>query len=489
MTSELVVAATVGTAHRAVDVAGLPDDLRPDPLPDDPAVALLDAAALAALARRAAPTTPAVAPTVPPTAPTVPPPERLPVVPDVVRQVLGRVANQPAILIEALTLIGRAGMRLPTALVPALLDDPRPAVVAAARPVSGEIGGFLIGKNPRWAVPAATDPTDRTAWEEGTTAERVGWLRALRRVDPDAARELLAEGFGRESAPTRIALLEALAERLSPADQGFLLTAVGDRSGAAAAVALDLLTRLPDSPLRRQMRDVAARHLTVGRRLLRTTITLTSPTAPELAPWPITDDLTWTAVLRRVDPTEWTDLFGADLLPLLGADQLQPLRPGLRPAALTFRHSGLARLLITEQIAPRDPKMPPTVDAELWSALTVADATDLLDELLDDRRVRPDQVTAAVTAAPKPWRRRFGRRFAAWLPAVGPANNPAPRPLWELWATATALGDCREAADLARTIAEQAAGDNASTVVTRASQAANLLTLRAVLDETLGGTP
>lgn len=485
MTSDLVVAATVGTAHRAVDVADRPEELRPDPLPDDPAVALLDAAALAALARRAAPTTSAVGRTVPAT----PPPERLPVVPDVVRQVLGRMANQPAILIEALTLIERAGMRLPPALVPVLLDDPRPAVVAAARPVSGEIGTFLIGKNQRWAAPAATDPTDRTAWEEGITAERVAWLRALRRVDPDAARELLTEGFGRESAPTRIALLEALAERLSPADQDFLLTAVGDRSGAATSVALDLLTRLPDSPLRRQMRDVAARHLSVGKRLLRTSITLTTPTAAELAPWPITDDLIWAAVLRRVDPAEWPDLFGADLLPLLGADQLQPLRPGLRPAAITFRHSALARSLITEQIAPRDPKRPPTVDAELWAVLTVADATDLLDVLLGDRRARPDQVAAAVTAAPRPWRRRFGRRFAAWLPAVGNANNPAPRPLWELWATATALGDCREAADLARTIAEQAAGENASTVVTRASQAANLLTLRAVLDETLGGTP
>ena len=63
--------------------------------------------------------------------------ERLPVVPDVVRQVLTRVANQPAILLEALTLIRRAGLRLPPELVPGLLDDARAEVVAATRPVAG----------------------------------------------------------------------------------------------------------------------------------------------------------------------------------------------------------------------------------------------------------------------------------------------------------------------------------------------------------------
>ncbi len=150
-TADLVAAATVGTAHRAVDLGDLPGPVRPDPLPADPAVALLDAAALAALARRTAP-----AARTAPRESTQPAAEHVPVIPDVVRQMLGQLQRQPVLLVEALTLIRQAGLRLPPELVPVLLDDGRPAVVAAARPVTGEIGRLLMTKNPRWAEPGPT---------------------------------------------------------------------------------------------------------------------------------------------------------------------------------------------------------------------------------------------------------------------------------------------------------------------------------------------
>ena len=130
--SDLVVAATVGTAHRSVDLAALTQRLRPEPIEADPAAALLDAAALSAVARRT------VLPTVPDATspPAQPVSERLPVVPNVVRQVLSRVSNHEAILIEALTLIRRAGLRLPPELVPGLLDDPR-VEVRGGHPAGG----------------------------------------------------------------------------------------------------------------------------------------------------------------------------------------------------------------------------------------------------------------------------------------------------------------------------------------------------------------
>ena len=157
----------------------------------------------------------------------VPVSEQLPVVPDVVRQVLSRVANQPAILLEALTLIRRAGLRLPPELVPGLLDDTRAEVVAATRPVAGEIGRLLMTKNPRWAAPAAPDPADRTDLGRGDH-RRSGWRGCARSVavDPAAARELLADNFSRESASNRAELLAVLADGLSGADQDFLLAAV-----------------------------------------------------------------------------------------------------------------------------------------------------------------------------------------------------------------------------------------------------------------------
>jgi hypothetical protein len=481
--STLVVAATVGTAHRAVDVAALPEAIRPDPLPAESAVAVLDAAALSALARRTVPATPPG----PASAPVTPAPERLPPVPDVVRQVLGRVHQQPEILIEALSLVHRAGMRLPPVLLPGLLDDPRPAVVTATRPIGGEIGRLLMTKNPRWAPPAEPDPADRSLWDEGTVVERTAWLRVLRRTDPAAARDLLADGFDRENSAARAELLAVLADGLSPADQDFLLATTADRSRAVVARSLDLLTRLPASPLRRSMRTLAARHLVVGRRFLRTTITVTDPTPAEFAPWPVPDGDPWTTLLARIDPAEWPQIFGTDLLALVaaGPEELQPLGPGLRQAALTFRDAALARVLVYGRLAAATAKAPPTVDPPLWAVLTPADATDLLDRLLADRRARPDQVAAAVTAVPRPWPLPFARRLAAWLPAVGNTAAPAPRQLWDQWAAAAALPDCRNLAELARTIAARATGDQAAALITRAGNAANLLTLRAVLHETL----
>ena len=480
---ELVAAATVGTSHRAFDLSVQPAALRPEPVTGDAAVQLLDVAALAALAARTRPPTTAA-----PAERTPPPPDVLPVIPDVIRQVLGRISTQPAILLEALGVIHRAGVRLPPDMVPGLLDDPRPDVVSAARAVGGEIGRLLATMNPRWAEPVEPDPADRTAWDDGTVAQRISWLRTVRRVDPARCRELLQDNYSRETSAVRADLLAVLAQGLSGADQDLLLTAADDRSRAVAATALDLLSRLPGSPLRREMADLAARHLTVHRRMFRTTVVVSEPAPAEFSPWPAPDGHPWTVLLGRLDPADWPQVFGTDLLPLIaaGTPELQPLGPGFRQAAITHRHAGLAAVLVFQTLDRRDPKVPPTVDAALWAVLAPADAIAALDRLLFDRRVRPDQVLAAATTMTRPWPAATARRFARWLPSGGGSGAPAPRGLWELWAAATALPDCREMADVGRALTADAAGDHGQAVRTRASQALTLLTLRAVLYETLG---
>ena len=291
-------------------------------------------------------------------------------------------------------------------------------------------------------------------WDEGTSAERLKWLQALRRSDPAAARNLLADNYSRESVGNRVDFLGALADGLSEADQDFLLTAVKDRSRVVAAAALSLLTGLPDSPLRRDMRTLAARHLTVGRRLLRTAVTRTELDALDFAPWPVPPDEPWTVLLGRIDPAEWPQIFGGDLLGLIatGSDELNPLFPGFRQAAITFRHAGVAQILVARTLVRGDRKNPPTVDGALWAVLNPADATTMLDRLLGHQFVRPDQVMTATLALPRPWPTAMARRFARWLPTGGHAGAPAPRQLWDQWATAPALSDCREMADLARSI-------------------------------------
>ena len=212
------------------------------------------------------------------------------------------------------------------------------------------------------------------------------------------------------------------------------MAAVGDRSRPVAAAARDLLTGLPNSPLRRDMRTLAARHLTIGGRRLRTTVSVTDLGTGDFAPWPIPDGDPWTALLGRIDPAEWPQLFGGDLLNLIarGSAELLPLYPGFRQAAITFRHAGLAQVLVAGTLARGDRKNPPTVDGALWAVLNPAGAITMLDRLLADPSVGPDRVATAALAVRRPWHAALARRFARWLPTGGPAGAPAPRPLWDL---------------------------------------------------------
>ncbi|MET0864628.1 MAG: hypothetical protein ABWZ98_09870, partial [Nakamurella sp.] len=148
-----------------------------------------------------------------------------------------------------------------------------------------------------------------------------------------------------------------------------------------------------------------------------------------------------------------------------------------------------ANVLVTQKFDWVGPKAPPIIDRALWALLSPADATGQLDRLLAHRLTHPDHVMSAATAFATPWPGELARRFTTWLPTGGNAGVPAPRQLWDLLASATALPDCREMADLLREVVAVATRDNSvnpsGALTTRASNAIKLLTLRAVLYETL----
>lgn len=469
--ADLIAAATVGAAHRAVDLAALPEALRPQPMSADPSAALLDAAALIAVTAR---TAPALRPAARPEPPA---PETRPMVGDPVRQTLARVVDHREILLEALGLIDRAGQRLPADLVPVLLDDPRPQVAAAAHPVVGEVGRWLIRKNPRWA-PAVLADDDRTAWSEGTQAQRLSWLRRFRAADPAGARALLVAELPAESAADRALFLAVLADGLEAADEPLLMRAVQDRSRHVVPVALDLLTRLPGSRLRRDLGSMLTGHLQVHRGLLRTTVTVSEPDPSELGNWPVTDGLV--GVIARIDPADWPALVGGDLLPLLrkGHPDLEPLRPGLRRAAVTFGHSDLAEFLLTPTLQTKEAK----IDLELWSALSLEAATAMVLTLIEGRAPSL-RIQQALDALERPYPRALALRLPAWLATAVGGSHPAQPAMWNDWAASVALADARAAADLARALAPT--GEAGSGLLTRAGNAALLLTLRAVLAESL----
>jgi hypothetical protein len=261
---ELVTAALLGTDRRTPP--GLPSG-RAAP------VALLDAAAVATVRRRAGLRAAPVAVRPEPAAPDPRPP--LPAA--AARRLAALLADRPGtgagrrgaapdlreLLPQWLALANGRGFAAPPEALPALLDaargrtDLRPAALAFAGPRAL----WLARLNPDWrfALRAAPDggelpPAEESGrvhvlWREGLFAERVALLCALRARTPAAGRALLSSTWPSERAEDRLLFLDALRTGLGPEDEPFLERALADRSRTVRALAAELLSALPGSAL------------------------------------------------------------------------------------------------------------------------------------------------------------------------------------------------------------------------------------------------
>ncbi|MFJ9074399.1 DUF5691 domain-containing protein [Streptomyces sp. NPDC102278] len=180
----------------------------------------------------------------------------------------GAAPDLTELLPQWLAAAGRHGYRAPAALVPALLDaarartDLRPPALA----LTGARGLWLARLNPDWrfalrggagGAGELPDPADRAGverlWEEGLFAERVALLGAVRAREPAAATRLLTTTWPTERAEDRLMFLDSLRVGLSPADEAFLESALGDRSRNVRATAAELLSALTGSALAGRM--------------------------------------------------------------------------------------------------------------------------------------------------------------------------------------------------------------------------------------------
>ncbi|MEU2820968.1 DUF5691 domain-containing protein [Streptomyces bacillaris] len=273
---ELVTSALLGTDRRPPTAPG-------GQVPADGAGALLDAAALHTVRRRAG-LLPAVAGARPAPAPHDPRPG----LPEAARHRLAQLLADRAapaasgrrgaapdlteLIPQWLAGANQQGFRAPADLVPPLLDaarartDLRPQALAFA----GPLGLWLAALNPEWKfalrgsaagalVPDTDDPeTVRTLWEEGLFAERVALLDAVRAQDPAAALELLTTTWSTERAEDRLMFLDALRTGLGAGDEEFLEQALTDRSRNVRATAAELLSALPSSAFAGRMAARAA---------------------------------------------------------------------------------------------------------------------------------------------------------------------------------------------------------------------------------------
>jgi hypothetical protein len=322
---ELATVATVGTARKGLAVSELAGPAAGQSAvldPADPAAALLDAAALLTVARRAG-----VQPSParngrdgaagPAAGPGGGPARELPARAAGLLRQLGSgdagagvtpgafAAADTAILVELLTAAGRAGYVLPAPLLPGLLDAAvrdaglRPAVVA----LLGARGCWLAGHRADWrrAVALAraegtaasggagnrpeplTAQAGRDAWRAGDRDERRALLAEFRRRDPAAGRELLRAGWAGETGFDRAALLALLRHGLSAADEDFLEAALDDRAGGVRDEARRLLGWLPGTAFGQREAMRAAPVLRVERHALRRRLVVALPGEPDAA--------------------------------------------------------------------------------------------------------------------------------------------------------------------------------------------------------------
>ncbi|MFE7608726.1 DUF5691 domain-containing protein [Streptomyces celluloflavus] len=275
--AELVGAALLGTERRSPPVAVRAGQ--------SAAAALLDAAAVNTVRRRAA-LRPAPAGERPAPAPADP---RPPLPPAARRRLSLLLADRGGtgggsrrgtspdlteLLPQWLTAADAHGYRAPDALLPALLDaarartDLRPTALALAGPRARWLARF----NDDWkfalrdtggpaSLPGAPEDVPRI-WAEGLFAERSALLTAVRRRDPHAGLALLCTTWATERAEDRLVFLDALRDGLAAADEPFLEQALADRSRTVRAAAAELLAGLPGSALAARMARRA--HACVG---------------------------------------------------------------------------------------------------------------------------------------------------------------------------------------------------------------------------------
>lgn len=212
-----------------------------------PEADILDQAARAAAARRA--TVPMRDLELPEPAPEQEADQPTPAFVAVVGNILARPpASRDPLLVEALDVLAQRGLVLPTRLLVPVLEATSFSreIAAAAPPVLGARGRWLVVLHPRWLRGHAVADPSPEHWDEGTLAERIAWVRHQRGLDADAGRALVVEAR-KEKAADRAQFVAALEEGLSLADEELLEDLLRDRSKEVGRAAARLLARLDGS--------------------------------------------------------------------------------------------------------------------------------------------------------------------------------------------------------------------------------------------------
>lgn len=172
-------------------------------------------------------------------------------------------------LVEWLRVASANGLSAPARLLPPIFDlgTRRRELRSLIRQVGGTRGVWLARQQKAWSWVVEEVVVPDEAWDEGSPAERLAWLRQTRAADPERAMAAIAAEWKGEAPDGREAIVAMVAEHPLPDDEDWLESlALKDRRQATRQAAVAALLAIPESAFRTRVLERAGKLLhVVGR--------------------------------------------------------------------------------------------------------------------------------------------------------------------------------------------------------------------------------
>jgi hypothetical protein len=387
---------------------------------------------------------------------------------------LQRQASEKALLLEACQLLRERGQVLAPELLPTALGITDRQLQAALQPALGERGRWLSQFDDSWHWAATALAEDQLTdekeleqlWNEGSLSVRQSVLASARRRCPDRAREWLNEAWPREKVEARLQLLESISASLTEQDIPFLEDLAKDRSVPVRARASELLCTLGSANVAGKLREWASAILnqavpkkSLGARLRQLAGAAASPSIA-VAP-PNDYDSAWRElgiaekppaglgkrsywmreILRRVDPSHWSQRFQATPAELIAAVEIDEFGRDVieawtaaadlfhatdwTSALWSFWLDRGAQAKNNDSKVQRDQTLP-----RLLTMMLPEDVERLLSRALFGGHHADLPVTALIDALAAPWSADFGSAYLTNIRRALTGNDSNQRMVW-----------------------------------------------------------
>ena len=188
----------------------------------------------------------------------------------------------PELLPEWLRLAEQSKRVVPGRILPELLNAASKdrALRPTARSIAGERGKWIAKRHIEFSWLLEDTAVPDRAWDDGSPAERIAWLRQTRAIDPERAATAITAQWSGEEPVMRENIVRQIAANPQPCDERWLEDlALKDRRQDTRDLAAAALSQLEGSSFRNRALNRLRSLVKLERRLLRPAITVEPPSA------------------------------------------------------------------------------------------------------------------------------------------------------------------------------------------------------------------